>query len=277
MHVEFERWDRKYHPYSRTRDADVCSWKSLAYFLNIKKPNKENPEGWKCLESCLLEIVSGPLSSLTLLSAAAYSIGFWTMRKCGEVSCICTCHFPPNVHSMSSTSLPGVIKLPFDHAANIFLCCLFAPLFRHLTPPSLSPLSDSQLVGSHVRSHTHTPTHHNVFFSTNCNGPLWLWHPPWSWSVPDSRLEFCMIGKVVKGETASQAVETQQFLLYWHIFLVTLLCVTTDGMLKRQRCRNSWKAKPNLCPLQTHIHSLPFNNSAVSQTWSMSTKLYKSC
>ena len=111
-----------------------------------------------------MERVSGPLSPLTLLSAAAYSRGFWTMRKCGEVSCICTCHFPPDVHSMSSTSLPGVIKLPFDLMANIFLCCLFAPLFRHLTLPSLSPLSDSQLVGSHVRSHPHTPTHHNVFF-----------------------------------------------------------------------------------------------------------------
>ena len=127
-------------------------------------------------------------------------------------------------------------------------------------------------------THTHTHTSQCVF-STDCNGPLWLWHPPQSWSVPDFRLEFCMIGKVVKGETASQAVETQQFLLYWHIFLVTLLCVTTDGMLKRQGCRNSWKAKPNLCPLHTHTHtqSLPLNNSAVSQTWSMSTKLYKRC
>lgn len=112
-----------------------------------------------------MERVSGPLSPLTLLSAAAYSRGFWTMRKCGEVSCICTCHFPPDVHSMSSTSLPGVIKLPFDLMANIFLCCLFAPLFRHLALPSPSPLSDSQLVGSRVRSHPHTPTHHNVFFS----------------------------------------------------------------------------------------------------------------
>ena len=68
----------------------------------------------------------------------------------------------------------------------------------------------------------------------------------------------------MKGEAGSEAMETQQFLLYRHIFLVTLLCVITEGMLERQGCRNSWKAKPNLCPL--HTHSLPLNNSAVSQT-----------
>ena len=57
----------------------------LAYFLDIKKLNKDNPKGWKCLESCLLEISRGPLSPLTVLSAAAHSMGFWTVRKCGEV------------------------------------------------------------------------------------------------------------------------------------------------------------------------------------------------
>lgn len=174
------------------------------------------------------------------------------MRKCGEVSCICTCHFPPDVHSMSSTSLPGVIKLPFDLMANIFLCCLFAPLFRHLALPSPSPLSDSQLVGSRVRSHPHTPTHHNVFFfPPTAMGPcdFGIHHSHDQNQILD---ECWMIGKVVKGETASQAMETQQFLLYWHVFLVTLLCVTMDGLLERQGCRNSWKAKPNLSPLHTY-------------------------
>lgn len=101
-------------------------------------------------------------------------------------------------------------------------------------------------------THTHTSQCFFFFFPTDCNGPLWLWHPPQSWSVSESRHESCMIGKVMKGETASQAMETQQFLLYWHIFLVTLLCVTMDGILERQRCRNSWKAKPNLSPLHTY-------------------------
>lgn len=59
-------------------------------------------------------------------------MGFWMVRKCGVPSCICTCHFPPHMHGAPTTSLPGVIRLPFDHTENIFLCCLFAPLFRRL-------------------------------------------------------------------------------------------------------------------------------------------------
>ena len=119
----------------------------------------------KCLETCLLEMVSGPLSPLTLLSAASCLMGFWIVRKCGVVSCICACHFHPNVHSMPTASLPGVIKLPFDHAENTFPCCLFAPLFRRLK-------ARQHHHWAHYLAHSceklplisHTSAHHNGFF-----------------------------------------------------------------------------------------------------------------
>lgn len=98
---------------------------------------------------------------------------------------------------------------------------------------------------------THTHTSQWFFFPPTAMGPcdFGIHHSHDQNQILD---ECWMIGKVVKGETASQAMETQQFLLYWHVFLVTLLCVTMDGLLERQGCRNSWKAKPNLSPLHTY-------------------------
>lgn len=85
---------------------------------------------------------SGPLSPDSLVSCLLLH-QFLTCKDIFPnwvVSCVC--HFPPNTHRMPTTSLPEVIKLPFDHAENIFFSCLIhcssSLAFGSLTTPSLS-------------------------------------------------------------------------------------------------------------------------------------------
>ena len=141
--------------------------KESCLFPRYRKAKQRQSEGLEMSGELPFGDKQGATQPLDSLVSCCPLNGLLDCKEMWRGSCVCSCHFPPNVHSVSSTSLPGVIKLLVDQAANIFLCCLSAPLFRHLTLPLLSPLSDSQLVGScidHTRTHTHTHTHITVVF-----------------------------------------------------------------------------------------------------------------
>ena len=138
--------------------------KEACLFPRYKKAKQRQSEGLEMSGELPFGDKQGATQPLDCLVSCCALNGLLDCKEMWRGSCVHTCRFPRNVHSMSSTSLPGVIKLPVDQAANIFLCCLSAPLFRHLTLPLLSPLSDSQLVGSCI-DHTHTHPHITVFFS----------------------------------------------------------------------------------------------------------------
>lgn len=123
-------------------------WKSvlesLADFLDINDAKKTNLTSWKCMESCLLETVKWATQPWLSLVSCLLLNQFLTCKEIFPswvVSCVC--HFPANIHRMPATSLPEVIKLPFDHAENIFFSCLIHCssflTFGSLTMPSLSP------------------------------------------------------------------------------------------------------------------------------------------
>lgn len=141
-------------------------------------------------------------------------MGFWVVRKCVVPSCICTCHFPPHMHGTPTTSLPGVIRLPFDHTKNIFLCCLFAPLFRRLKAwQRLHWACYLAHSCGKLPSITHTSPHCTVFISLTatclCAFGVCCGHSQGQVSGHG----FCMIAKAMKVEIA---LETWQLLLCWN-------------------------------------------------------------
>lgn len=140
--IRWERQNRKYHPYSRNENVKVCScW--FPWYKRCQKNKSFNLEVYGELPFGDRQVGH---SALTLSCELLLLNQFLTCKDIFPnwvVSCVC--HFPPHTHRMPTTSLPEVIKLPFDHAENIFFSCLIhcssSLAFGSLTTPSLSPHS----------------------------------------------------------------------------------------------------------------------------------------
>lgn len=139
QHMWWGGQNRKYPPYPRNGDGKVCSWKSLADFLDINKTKQANLESGKRMESHPLEAVCWASQPWLLVSCLLLNqfLACKDIFPSWVVSCICTCHFPTNIHSMPTSSLPKVIKLPFDRAENIFCFRSSSQVFGSVSTPSL--------------------------------------------------------------------------------------------------------------------------------------------